>query len=208
VKKLRDYPNYNLNADGSFMTEDQIVEDILEKRIDDDVRRILKDNFNPPLTEDEKLLGFNPYAFAQSSFGRWIRNSYGLWSMDNPHVVLNPSPNKIGVVDHPMFPDNLAGRIIDKLVQRLSEKCAGCSLKGQDHIPTFYLTPPKGVCSNLQEDGPTPCWYPHCVREYSPLRDAPEYRPLREAQAKKVEQLLKQTVVGRIVRFFRAWLFA
>jgi hypothetical protein len=113
VKKLRDYPNYNLNADGSFMTEDQIVEDILQKRIDDDMRRILKHNFNPPLTEDEELqqlkLGFSPYALAQSSFGRWIRNSYGLWSMDNPHVVLNPSPNELWVVDHPMFPDNMAG---------------------------------------------------------------------------------------------------
>jgi hypothetical protein len=30
-------------------------------------------------------------------------------------------------------------------------------------FPDFYTTPADwSKCKNLQEDGPTPCWHPHC----------------------------------------------
>lgn len=42
------------------------------------------------------------------------------------------------------------------------QKCAGECLGNPE--PTYYQTPPdKRMCANLREDGPTPCWYPHCM---------------------------------------------
>jgi len=46
------------------------------------------------------------------NFGRWIRNAYGLWDRKNPYVKLAAEG------DDPMHPDNVSGRIMDKLVER------------------------------------------------------------------------------------------
>lgn len=106
---------YNLNPDGSFMSEDEIVEDILAHRIDDaETYELLLYDFDPPVSEDDKLAimasGFNPNAFARFQFGMWIRNSYGLWNTTNPHVTFDP---------HRRHPDNIAGRVIEKVVARV-----------------------------------------------------------------------------------------
>ena len=56
------------------------------------------------------------YHFMNVELCRWIRNAYGLWSKKNSNVILNPLPNAEGIIDHPSFPDNLSGRIFDRLV--------------------------------------------------------------------------------------------
>lgn len=115
--------DFNLNKDGSFMSEGEIVDDIIANRTETKMRRIIGYNFDPPLSEDEKdavrKTGFNAYAYLRVEFGRWIRNSYGLWDKANPYTVPDPEPNADGVIDHPRHPDNITGRIIDELVRRL-----------------------------------------------------------------------------------------
>jgi hypothetical protein len=115
---------YNLNLDGTFMSPEQIIEDILSNRLKGNERNLIAHNFNPPMTTEEKEFvrktGFNPNAYARTEFGRWIRNAYGLWDLNNPHVVLNAETNE-GLIVDPNFPDNLSGRIIDTIRTRLIE---------------------------------------------------------------------------------------
>lgn len=47
--------------------------------------------------------------------GMSIRNYYGLWDKKNPYTLINPPPNAEGIIDHPLHPDNLSGRIIDRV---------------------------------------------------------------------------------------------
>lgn len=42
------------------------------------------------------------------------------------------------------------------------DKCAGKNLSANP-TPTYYNTPPEGLCKNRRTDGPTPCWFPHCM---------------------------------------------
>lgn len=115
--------DFNLNKDGSFMSEGEIVDDIIANRTEKQMRRIIGYNFDPPLTAEEReaflKTRFNAYHFMRSEFGRWIRNSYGLWDKANPYTVPDPEPNADGVLDHPRHPDNITGRIINELVRRL-----------------------------------------------------------------------------------------
>jgi hypothetical protein len=109
---------YIVNPGGSFMNEDQIFSDLIQNRLEGEIINLLKHNFDPPLNEQDakmvKETGFNPNLFARSQFGMWIRNSYGLWSPDNPYTNEDPR--------HDQFADQIAGRIIDRLVRYYAEK--------------------------------------------------------------------------------------
>ena len=112
--------NYILNPDGSFMSAHEIVADLLSKTYPEDTMQAFLSDFKPPqgCDRDEAIA----YVFFHQSFGRFIRNTYGLWNDKNPHIVLNPAPNAKGIIDHPLFPDNYSGDIMDKFIARLKQK--------------------------------------------------------------------------------------
>jgi hypothetical protein len=151
-KTVKREPVYNRNPDGSFMSSSEIVEDIVTKdRLDEETVRILSFNFNPPLTNEEKLqiaeTYFDPNVFTRSQLGRWIRNSYGLWAEDNPHTTLKWDQKRHvrdGVDHSPYHPDNYSDAIIDRLVR------------------FFHGERLAKLCEERRDDGPTPCRWPDC----------------------------------------------
>lgn len=89
-----------------YLSEEEIVEDLLRELDAQDLERI-------------RALHGSRLIVLHHSLGQWIRNHYKLWAEDNPHVVLNPRPSAKGVIDHPLFPDQVSQRIIEKLWVRL-----------------------------------------------------------------------------------------
>jgi len=114
--------DYNLNPDGSFMSEPQILADIVANRMSLDLQKLLTFDFAPPVSAEEKrrrlLTGFNPDAYGRILFGRWIRNAYGLWDETNPHTMKSwpQIADTDGVDRHPCHPDNFSDEIVDRLV--------------------------------------------------------------------------------------------
>ena len=81
-----------------FLTEEQIVEDVLSKLNAEDRLKLRSIPF-------EELIGFH------SNFGQQIRNKYKLWDVSNPYTH--------HVDDHPDHPDNLSFRIIQTVWLRI-----------------------------------------------------------------------------------------
>lgn len=105
------------NADGSYMSEDQILVHLHTNTTDKSTIDWLKRKMAPESGESEF---FNNYQ--RGAFSRFIRNSYGMWHVDNPHVAVNdPVNNFEGVITDPRFPDNLSATIVDRLVGMLQE---------------------------------------------------------------------------------------
>ena len=111
------------NSDGSYMNEDEIVQDIIDAlkgNPGSELEGLLKSGFKTEPSEfDLTTPPFSNFldTYAKISFGRYLRNTYGLWQEDNPHVCINPDPNADGIIDHPRHPDNLSGTIIDRLIE-------------------------------------------------------------------------------------------
>lgn len=112
-----------LAEDGSYMTEDQILADLPKRITDPADLALIRNNFEADPSEPSAIMceeiGINLGGYVASSLGRWMRNSYGMWHPENPHIVLNPAPNAEGIIDHPRFPDNLSGEIIKRFVASL-----------------------------------------------------------------------------------------
>ena len=104
----------NTNLDGSYMNEDQILADLSNRITDPETLDVIRSNFTPKPNADQAE-AFS-VVYAATELGRWNRNSYGLWREDNPYTLVNPEPNEDGIIDHPLHPDNLSGRIIDRFV--------------------------------------------------------------------------------------------
>lgn len=121
--------DYILNLDGSFMSSDQIVADLLSRKFDEESANLILSGFDPMTGTDKTERMY--IAFARDNFGRQIRNSYGLWNEMNPHVVQNPEPNERGIVDHPLFPDNLSGAIMDRFIEQFKTKHSGYELNDE-----------------------------------------------------------------------------
>jgi len=102
-----------------FLTPDQIVEDIAS-RIDEDSGKAIACDFepHPDAGQSERFA----IRYGKSMCMRRIRNVYHLWDTRNPHVVLSPPPNKDGIIDHPLFPDNVSAAIYDALRAKMKEK--------------------------------------------------------------------------------------
>jgi hypothetical protein len=115
-------PKYNLNPDGSFMNADQIFEHFISDKVEksSETKEMLATDFEPPkeASREEDM----SYLFGKQQFGRWLRNSYGLWAKDNPYTVLNPKPNSQGIIDDPLFPDNYSGVIVNRITEYYKEK--------------------------------------------------------------------------------------
>lgn len=104
------------------MNADEIIADIVLNRLSDsDTVKLVQDGFQPEVTEEDRLqvikTGFNPAAYAKVAFGRWIRNSYGLWAEDNPHTLAHPQMTEDP--DCPYHPDNLSGDILEEVIRRV-----------------------------------------------------------------------------------------
>jgi hypothetical protein len=110
--------NINRNADGSYMDANEIVRDILHNRLEEDSKNLLKNKFieqDPEMLEMSKETGLDTGVFAKMEFGRWIRNSYGLWNEDNPYTMVKWT--EYGQTPDSMFhPDNFSHEIIERLI--------------------------------------------------------------------------------------------
>jgi hypothetical protein len=56
--------------------------------------------------------------------GTNIRNRFGLWDKDNPYVKVDAAPNAAGVIDDPMFPDQVSHEILKKVWHMLQAEIA------------------------------------------------------------------------------------
>jgi len=64
---------YNKNPDGSYMNKEQIVEDLPAKMSKEDLMKVTN------MIPDDLIM-------LHHGLGTWIRNSYGLWTEDYPHI--------------------------------------------------------------------------------------------------------------------------
>jgi len=83
------------HPDGSFLTEQEIHDYILQQLSDDDKAHIREMNF------DELIM-------LHHTTGRSIRNDFGLWDKDNRLVEHDHA-------DHHYFPDQISQRIIENV---------------------------------------------------------------------------------------------
>lgn len=114
---------------GTYLTEDEIVADILANIKKHDAAAMWLDpaawrmpSFGPdyspiPAEEGRDIRG------ALLFVGRDIRNWYGLWHPDCPITVLGGDELEItdDIITDPRFPDNLSGRIMDRVRAILKE---------------------------------------------------------------------------------------
>lgn len=87
----------------TFMTEEQIFQDILLYKLTEKQKEEFKD-----MEADDLIL-------LHHGFGMWIRNNYDLWKPENPNVMLEDS-------FHEKFPDQISQRIIERLWCQLTNK--------------------------------------------------------------------------------------
>jgi hypothetical protein len=110
---------------GSYLNEDGIVADVLKRVIADAVgvkRWLDPKSWRPTLStfpmKDEENAGCLMFA------GMSIRNFYGLWHADNPHTAFGTDDDveiTDGIVTDPRHPDNISGRIIDRVKTELAK---------------------------------------------------------------------------------------
>jgi hypothetical protein len=101
---MSEEPQIHLNPDGTYLSPLQIVRALLDNGMGEGAAALLYDE--APTMRDMILF--------HHGTGRWVRNRFGLWRPDNPHTQLDPPPSDLtGLVDHPRFPDNLSGAIME-----------------------------------------------------------------------------------------------
>lgn len=108
--------------DGSFLSEREIIQEFFE------------DISTGPPEVLERWLSFprNAIISLHMTVGTSVRNRFGLWDPDNPHVVLNPPPNAEGIIDHPNFPDQMSHRILVAVWDRLHADSPNLSPESPD----------------------------------------------------------------------------
>jgi hypothetical protein len=99
-RRLHDKPRW-LNKDDSYMSEDQIVKHFVAH-----AKTAAAMWRNMPLREVARL---------HSTLGKEVRNDYGLWDAENPHTVQTPGKGENGTIDHPLFPDQVSFRILQRV---------------------------------------------------------------------------------------------
>jgi len=101
--EIVDNETVGLKAD-MYLTEDEVVNDIITNRLDDDNKLYFKG-----CTKDDLISH-------HLSFGMWIRNTYALWDKNNPMTGENPDP------DSEKHPDTCSSRIMELVNLALNEK--------------------------------------------------------------------------------------
>lgn len=102
-----------LNQDGSYMSPDEIFNNLTVTIIDGPTQRAFASGFTPHPEADlnERMA----VTYGRSMIGMQIRNSFGMWHRANPQFHIDPEPSDQGVVDDPLFPDNACGAIIERV---------------------------------------------------------------------------------------------
>jgi hypothetical protein len=116
---------------GSYLDEDGIVADVL-KRVSADavaVKRWLDPrSWGFPLHAAKETLKVTPeHAGCLMFAGMSIKNFYGLWHADNPHTAFALEDDvqiEDGIITDPRHPDNMSGRIIDRVKAELKKLAA------------------------------------------------------------------------------------
>jgi hypothetical protein len=116
---------------GSYLDEDGLVADILKKVQADAVA--VKLWLDPQSWRMPNLMStiggvlkrddVPEHAGCLMFAGMSIRNFYGLWHADNPHTVAEGDDLKVedGIITDERHPDNLSGRVIDRVKKALAE---------------------------------------------------------------------------------------
>lgn len=106
---------------GTYLSEDEIVVDMLARiKSDPDGVKIWNDpaSWKLPYDERGRFAETAPeHAGSLMFVGMTVRNWYGLWKDECPHTITNGPDLEItdGIITDPRFPDNLSGRIIDRV---------------------------------------------------------------------------------------------
>lgn len=138
---------------GRHMSEVEIIADLVAKiKVDGAAIKAWssKDSFYLPyqMTKADDGTEPEPHAGSLMFVGMSIRNWYGLWDTDNPYTKNNEKDMLVenNIVTDPLFPDNLSGRIIDRVrkvitcaasIQRDITVCTKCGISwgGYEPIP-------------------------------------------------------------------------
>lgn len=117
---------------GSYLNEDGIVADVLKRVTADEVA--IKHWLDPMSWRMPNLMStiggilkrdnVPVHAGCLMFAGMSIRNFYGLWHADNPHTTFGTDDDveiTDGIVTDPRHPDNISGRIIDRVKTELAK---------------------------------------------------------------------------------------
>jgi hypothetical protein len=110
---------------GSYLSEDGIVADIVRRVTADAVA--IKHWLDPqswrliPLATSAQMKALPDHAGCLMFAGMSIRNFYGLWHADNPHTEAEFVEVTDGIITDPRHPDNMSGRIIDRVKKTLAD---------------------------------------------------------------------------------------
>jgi hypothetical protein len=122
---------------GSYLDEDGLVADVLSKvKADAEAAKrwldpaswrlptgLLGERPGIVFGGSKKIVDEDPqHAGCLMFAGMSIRNFYGLWHADNPHTVADGDDLKVedGVITDDRHPDNLSGRVIDRVKKALA----------------------------------------------------------------------------------------
>jgi hypothetical protein len=119
---------------GSYLDEDGVVADVLKRVTADEVAI---QRWLDPASWTFPDLGFKPMPFSRvvkknvpehagclMFAGMSIRNFYGLWHASNPHTAFGIEDDvqvEDGIITDPRHPDNMSGRIIDRVKAELKK---------------------------------------------------------------------------------------
>lgn len=103
------YDGIRKRDDGEFLSEREIIDELVE-----DI------GAEPAAYAAWKAAPRDQIIFLHHTVGQAVRNRFGLWDPDNPHVVLDPEPNAEGIIDHPNFPDQASHRIMLAVWDRIN----------------------------------------------------------------------------------------
>jgi hypothetical protein len=113
---------------GSYLDEDGVVADVLKRVTADEVaiqRWLDPRSWGFPLhVSADRMKALPEHAGCLMFAGMSIRNFYGLWHADNPDTAFGTDDDveiTDGIVTDPRHPDNISGRIIDRVKMELAK---------------------------------------------------------------------------------------
>jgi len=138
---------------GSYLDEDGIVADVLNRVKADAVaikRWLDPESWKMPNYIRRTRSEIPEHAGCLMFAGMSIRNFYGLWHADNPHTVFDVEDGvqiEDGIITDPRHPDNMSGRIIDRVKAELKKLAAQMS----PHEPEMATRTPDGMGITIDE---------------------------------------------------------
>jgi hypothetical protein len=113
-------PRDSLEWFGSYLNEDGVVADVLKRVSADEVavkRWLDPQSWGFPMRKNAP-----EHAGSLMFAGMSIRNFYGMWHASNPHTAFGIEDDvqvEDGIITDPRHPDNMSGRVIDRVKKAL-----------------------------------------------------------------------------------------